>query len=221
VSSEYWKASYLSWKYSAMSLFGKKVTPEEYVKKWKRELKHEERNLERTIRSIEMEEAKVKKSIKDLAKKGELGSVKQLAQELLKSRKTKERLYQSKAQINSVSMQLTSSLSMMKLAGVMQKSTQVMGMMNSLIRLPELNKVMMTMSREMEKAGLIEEILQEPFEDEELDEEADHEVDRIVEEITMPLKTAKVAHDALPAKQAAQKEQEVDELEERLGALKN
>jgi 1,4-dihydroxy-2-naphthoyl-CoA synthase len=31
-----------------------------------------------------------------------------------------------------------------------------MGMMNQVVKLPQLNKVMMTMSREMEKAGLIE-----------------------------------------------------------------
>jgi len=159
--------------------------------------------------------------VKELAKKGEMGSVKHLAKELLKSRKTKERLYQSKAQLNSVSMQLTSGLSMMKLAGVMQKSTAVLGMMNQLVRLPELNKVMFAMSREMEKAGLIEEIINDTFEDEELDEEADQEVDKIVEEITMPLKTAKVAADALPAKQTPATEKEVDDLEERLGALKN
>jgi hypothetical protein len=40
---------------------------------------------------------------------------------------------------------------MMKVAGVMQKSTQIMGAMNNLIRLPQLNQVMMTMAREMEK----------------------------------------------------------------------
>jgi hypothetical protein len=39
----------------------------------------------------------------------------------------------------------------MKLAGVLQKSTAVMAAMNQLIRLPQLNKIMMAMSREMEK----------------------------------------------------------------------
>jgi len=52
-----------------MNLFGKKPTPEEYVKKWKRELQHEQRNLERTIRSIQMEEQKTKIQVKQLAKK--------------------------------------------------------------------------------------------------------------------------------------------------------
>lgn len=93
-----------------MSLFGKKITPEEHVKKWKRELKHEERNLERTIREIDLQEQKTKREIKLLAKKGDLASAKILAKELLRSRKAKERLYKSKAELNSVSMQLTQNL---------------------------------------------------------------------------------------------------------------
>lgn len=93
-----------------MSLFGKTPTPEEYVKKWKRDLKHEERNLERTIREIEMQEQKTKREIKMLAKKGDMGSAKILAKELLRARKTKERIYKSKAELNSVSMQLTQNL---------------------------------------------------------------------------------------------------------------
>ena len=52
-------------------------------------------------------------------------------------------------------MQLQQNLSMMKVAGVLQRSTQVMAMMNNLIRLPQLNKVMMAMAREMEKVCTI------------------------------------------------------------------
>jgi charged multivesicular body protein 3 len=59
---------------------------------------------------ITFEEQKIKKSIKDLAKTNQVASAKQLAKELIRSRKAKERLYESKAQINSVVMQLSQSL---------------------------------------------------------------------------------------------------------------
>jgi charged multivesicular body protein 3 len=205
-----------------MSLFGKKPKPEEYVKKWKRELKREERDLERNIRSIEMEENKLKASIKQMAKKGDkssMASAKTLALELVKSRKAKERLYKSKAQLNSVSMQLTTQLAQMKMAGIMAKSTQVMAAMNQLIRLPQLNKVMMAMSREMEKAGLIDEMIEGILDDDELEEEADEEVNKVLEEITIGIKTAPVVSDELPVKQQG-KEEDVTDLEARLGKLK-
>jgi len=116
-------------------------------------------------------------------------------------------------------MQLSQNLSMMKVAGAMQKSAQVMAMMNNLIRLPQLNKVMMVMAREMEKAGLIEEILEDAVpDDDELDEAADEEVDKVLEELTIGLKSANVATDALSSK--GSKEENMDDLETRLGALK-
>jgi len=199
-----------------MSLFGKKITPEEHVKKWKRELKHEERNLERTIREIDLQEQKTKREIKLLAKKGDLASAKILAKELLRSRKAKERLYKSKAELNSVSMQLTQNLAMMKMAKTMQKSTQIMSFMNQLVRLPQLNKVMVAMAREMEKAGLIEEVMDDVLDTDEVEEEAEEEVSKVIEELTMGLKTATPGSE-LPEKE---KEQGMDDLEARLSSLK-
>lgn len=82
-----------------------------------------------------------------------------MAKEIIRSRKAKERMYKSKAELNSVSMHLQQNLATYKLAGAIKKSADVMRMMNSLIRLPQLNQTMMMMAREMEKAGLIEEMI--------------------------------------------------------------
>jgi len=150
--------------------------------------------------------------------KQNLASAKVLAKEILLSRKATERLYKSKTQLSSVGMQLTEQLSMMKLSGIMARSTQVMAAMNNLVKLPQLNKVMMAMSREMEKAGLIEEMMDGVLDDDdELEDAADEEVDKIVEEITMGVKTAKVATGALPTKE----EDKEEDLTSRLDALKS
>jgi charged multivesicular body protein 3 len=68
-------------------------------------------------------------------------------------------MYKSKAELNSVSMHLQQNLATYKLAGAIKKSADVMRMMNNLIKLPQLNQTMMVMAREMEKAGLIEEMI--------------------------------------------------------------
>lgn len=68
-------------------------------------------------------------------------------------------MYKSKAELNSVSMHLQQNLATFKLAGAIKKSADVMRMMNNLIKLPQLNQTMMVMAREMEKAGLIEEMI--------------------------------------------------------------
>ena len=60
--------------------------------------------------AIQTEEAKVKRSIKDAAKKGQMDVAKILAKEMVQSRKAVSKLYASKAHLNSVSMQMQQQL---------------------------------------------------------------------------------------------------------------
>lgn len=56
--------------------------------------------------------------------------------------------------------------------------------MQELIKLPEISKTMQDLSREMMKAGIIEEMLEDTMEDlepEELEEEAQEEIDKVRE----------------------------------------
>ena len=62
--------------------------------------------------AITREEDKIKKSIKEAAKRGDQTVTKMLAKELIQSRKVKNRLATSKAQMNSVVMQLQEQLGM-------------------------------------------------------------------------------------------------------------
>jgi len=162
-------------------IFGKRLTPEEYVKKWRRELNKERRDLDRNIRGIEREELKVKREIKASAKRGDMSSAKTLAKELVRSKKAKERIAVSKAQLNSVQMQLSQNLAMYKVAGALKKSSEIMTMMNNLVRLPELQHMMMTMAREMEKAGLIDEVVADTLDD--LDDDVEAEADEAVQKV--------------------------------------
>lgn len=60
--------------------------------------------------AIQTEEAKVKRSIRDAAKKGHTDVLKILAKEIVQSRKAVSKLYASKAQMNSVVMQMQNQL---------------------------------------------------------------------------------------------------------------
>ena len=91
---------------SVQKFFGKKTPPDEAVRKWRQSIRNQERSLDRQLRGIEVEEAKVKKSMKLLAKKNDVKGCKSLAKELVRSKKQKNRIYTSKAQLNSIVMQL-------------------------------------------------------------------------------------------------------------------
>jgi charged multivesicular body protein 3 len=204
-------------------LFGKRMTPEEHVKKWKRDLNKEKRELDRNIRGIEREEMKVKREIKASAKRGDMSSAKTLAKELVRSKKAKERIAISKAQLNSVQMQLAQNLATYKMAGTLKKSTEIMTMMNNLIRLPELQHMMMAMAREMEKAGLIDEVIQDTLEDmgeEDLDQEADEAVQKVLDELDLDFREeAPEAGREKPGQKGKVAEPENDEMDAEDEAL--
>lgn len=210
-----------------MGLFGKSKPsdPKEQVNEWCKKIRKEGYNLDRQINAIKREEAKVTRSLKEAAKKGDKESCHILAKELINSRKAVTKLYTAKANLNSVQMQMKSQLATVKVAGTLQTSAEVMKSMSQLVKLPEIQKNMMELSREMMKAGVIEEMMDdvmEPLgEEEEMEEAAQEEIDKIILEITTgKLKDApRALADTLPAAGAEAAGAEEEEVEEDEGEL--
>ena len=119
-----------------MGLFGqtKQKDPKEQVREMKRKLRHEQRAIDRNINHIKREELKVKKSLQEAAKAGNKDVCKILAKEMIGSRRAVSKLHASKAQINSVCMQMDSQAAMVKMSGGMKASTDVMKLMNKLTK---------------------------------------------------------------------------------------
>eukprot|EP00300_Choanocystis_sp_HF-7_P008000 c15639_g1_i1.p1 GENE.c15639_g1_i1~~c15639_g1_i1.p1 ORF type:complete len:204 (+),score=44.31 c15639_g1_i1:74-613(+) len=131
----------------------------ERLREWKSKLRSEGRGIDRQIRSIQLEEQKVLKSAREAAKKGDTQVAKMFAKEILRSRKATTKLYTTKAQLNSLSNQMSVMQSTVRVAGNMGKSAEVMGMMNDLIKVPEITKTMQELAAEMTKAGIMEEMI--------------------------------------------------------------
>lgn len=121
------------------------------------------------------------------------------------------------------------------MAGALSKSTEVMQAMQRLIRIPEVAHTMQELSKEMMKAGIIEEMLDETmdtFEDtEELEEAAQSEIDNVLYEITKgemgkapDVPSAEMPEAKKPVAVSVAEEEDESELEEmqtRLAALKS
>lgn len=155
----------------------------EQVKDWCHKIRKEGYQLDRQVRAIKNEEEKVKRTLKQAATKGDRDTCKILAKEIVNSRKAVNRIYSSKAHLNSVQLQMKNQLATLRVAGALEKSTEVMVAMQNLVRLPEIANVMREMSKEMMKAGIIEEMLEETMESvedtDELEEEVQAEVDKV------------------------------------------
>jgi charged multivesicular body protein 3 len=216
------------------SLFGPpKKSPEEQSKEWVKQLRSEGHKLDAQIRKIQAAERKVTLSAKQAAKKDDTVAVRMLAREIIGSRKAVKRLYTAKAQMNSVSMQLQQQQSQLKLTGAMQKSAQIMAQMNQLTHVNEVQQVMQGLSREMTKAGLLEEMMNDTIDsalEDDVDEgELDEEVGKVVEEMMhAKMSGAHVGAGKLPQRQqvaaeeepAAEDDEEADELMAKFNALR-
>ena len=76
------------------------------MKEWNAKLRKESYALDRQVRSIKREEDKIKKSLKDAAKKNDKQVCTILAKEVVRSRKAINRINASKAQLSSVQLQM-------------------------------------------------------------------------------------------------------------------
>ncbi|KAJ3044285.1 Vacuolar protein-sorting-associated protein 24 [Rhizophlyctis rosea] len=206
-------------------LIGKRLTPEEQVKKWRQSIRAQERELDKGIRGIDAEEAKVKRTIKAAAKRNDVTSCKILAKEIVRSRKARERMYTSKAQLNSLVMHMQQQLATLKVAGSLQKSTDIMKLVNNLVKLPEIHNTMQEMSQEMMKAGIIDEMMEDAIamgDEDDIEEEAESEVNNILFELTDgALGEAGTVGAPLEVEKPEEEEPELDTMQARLTALRS
>lgn len=183
------------------------------------------RKLDRDMSQLKLLEQKTKQYILQSSKRGQkqpsqakqaAAETRTFARELVRIRKQSSRLATSKAQLQSVQMQVNEAFSVRKIEGSLKASTGIMKAVNSLVRLPELMGTMRELSQELVKAGIIEEMVGDSLPDDQLlegeDDEAEAEVDKVLGEILEgKLAKAKVAD--LPVEEEAATAEPEEDLE--------
>ncbi|OLN92206.1 Vacuolar protein-sorting-associated protein 24 [Colletotrichum chlorophyti] len=172
-----------------------KPDPQQQLRKCNALIRSNIRKLERDINQVRQVESKTKNLILQADRRAQRDptrakqaqkEARDFARELIRARKTSNRLVTSKAQLNSVQMQVNEAFAVRKIEGSIRASVGVMKDVNRLIRLPELAGTMQELSVELMKAGIIEEMVGEslPEDMDELEEEeAEGEVDKVLGEI--------------------------------------
>ncbi|KAL1646905.1 Vacuolar protein-sorting-associated protein 24 [Diplodia intermedia] len=212
-----------------------KPTPEEQKRKCNALVRQNVRKLDRDIMQLKQAEQKTKSYIVQASKRAQRNPAmaKQAAQdtrvfakELIRVRKQSSRLHTSKAQLQSVSMQVNEAFSVRKIEGSIRASTGIMKDVNTLVRLPELTGTMRELSQELVKAGIIEEMVGDSMPETELlegeDDEAESEVDKVLSEVLKDkISQAQEPQQdlQLPSQPAAAEEEEEDP-EEMLSAMR-
>ncbi|KAF8395270.1 hypothetical protein HHK36_019212 [Tetracentron sinense] len=234
------------------NLLKPKANPQQQLRDWQRRLRQECRNIERQIRGkfsissfffyVQREEKSVQKAIRDAAKRNDMVSAKALAKEVVRSRRAVNRLHENKAQLNSISMHLGESVAIARTVGHLSKSAEVMKLVNNLMKAPEVAATMQEFSKEMTKAGVIEEMVNDAvdtaLDSEDIEEETEEEVDKILTEIAgetaaqlpetvrrerikQTAQTARTAQEEEAIAEGADDEEELEEIRARLAKVRS
>ncbi|KAG0670428.1 Vacuolar protein-sorting-associated protein 24 [Kluyveromyces marxianus] len=161
--------------------------PKEQHRKLKSILRKNDRQLNKSLNELSSLKSKTQNLIKQAAKKNDIKTVRLYAKELYHVNKQYDRMYTSKAQLQSVGMKIEESFQMNKLQDKMAQSAVLMREVNSLVQLPQLRATMMDLEKELVKSGIITEMMDdtmEPYEDVEEEEEVNEQVEQIVAQYT-------------------------------------
>jgi charged multivesicular body protein 3 len=178
---------------AAASIAEASVDMKEKQREWQRSLLHQQRDLDRNIREIEREEAKVKINIKKAVKDNQMRAAKDLAKNILLSKKAKERLLTCKVHLEGIGLELKAAVATLKVTGAMQRSGEIMKSMNALVKVSETSAACRELAKEMTRFGIMEEMVSEQIDsaldaDGDLDELADAQVEALVQEILSGVK---------------------------------
>lgn len=213
-----------------------KPDPQAQMRKCNALVRSNIRKLDRDIVAVKQVEAKTKnlilqadrRSQRDPARaKQAQQEIRLFARELVRTRRTSARLITSKAQLNSVQMQVNEAFAVRKIEGSIRASVGIMKDVNTLIRLPELAGTMQELSIELMKAGIIEEMVEDtlPSDPDMLmeDDEAEGEVDKVLGEILKDRKEPKLPTVPLtePQKKVEEEEEEEEDAEAMMDQMRN
>merc|ERR1719412_3391568 len=154
--------------------------------------------------------------------KARMGAIRVMAKSIVQQDKQIAQFYATKAQMNSVCLQIKEQQATLKMAKAMKQSAQISKMMGRLVKLPQLQATMQKMSMEMQKNGLIQEMVDDAMDDAMGvdDDDVDEEVDKVIMEITGDtLAGIGAINGKLPAQQQEEKSDDEDE-DEAMDAMK-
>ncbi|PIK55329.1 Charged multivesicular body protein 2a [Apostichopus japonicus] len=165
------------------ALFGRRKTPEQMLRENQRMLNRAIRDLDRERSRMEQQEKKVIADIKKMAKAGQMDAVKVQAKDLVRTRRYVKKFILMKANIQAVSLKVQTLKSTNAMAQAMRGVTKAMARMNSQLKLPAIQKIMMEFEKQSEIMDMKEEMMNDAVDDVLGDEDDEEESEAIVSQV--------------------------------------
>ncbi|CUM68342.1 uncharacterized protein PRCAT00006064001 [Priceomyces carsonii] len=219
--------------------FGKRLTPQERLRKNQRALERTQRELSRETVKLQKQEKKLIGDIKASAKQGQISSAKIQAKDLVRTKSYINKFNSMKAQLQAISLRIQSVRSNQQMATSMRDATRVLNGMNRSMNLPQLSRIAQEFAKENDlmdqKQEFMEDAVDDAMEDDELgeDEQVDEILGKVLDEIGVDLNTTlkdtpNAIHSAEPVSNSNRVAQPIggaptndeDDLQARLDSLK-
>ncbi|OEL21385.1 Vacuolar protein sorting-associated protein 2-like protein 1 [Dichanthelium oligosanthes] len=164
-------------------LFGKRKTPAELLRENKRMLDKSIREIERERQGLQAQEKKLITEIKKTAKEGQMGAVKVMAKDLIRTRHQITKFYQLKSQLQGVSLRVQTLKSTQAMGDAMKGVTKAMAQMNRQLNLPGLQKIMQEFERQNERMEMVSEVMGDAIDDALEGDEEEEETEELVNQL--------------------------------------
>ncbi|KAJ1986375.1 ESCRT-III subunit protein did4 [Dimargaris cristalligena] len=145
--------------------FGKRKSPAEQMRIHQRSLNKAVRELDRERVKLEQQEKKLIADIKKTARNNQMGAVKIMARDLVRTRKYVQKFYQMRTQLQAVALRIQALRSNQQMGEAMRGATKAMKSMNGQMNLPGLQKIMMEFEKESEMMDMKGEIMNDTIDD--------------------------------------------------------
>lgn len=141
------------------------------------------RELDRERTKMEQQEKKVIADIKKMAKQGQMDAVKVMAKDLVRTKRYVKKFIMMRANIQAVSLKLTTLKSQAAMGNAMKGVTKAMGRMNKQMKLPQIQKIMQEFEKQSEMMDMKEEMMEDAIDDAMGDADDEEESDAIVAQV--------------------------------------
>ncbi|KAL8808719.1 MAG: hypothetical protein Q9223_007743 [Gallowayella weberi] len=170
--------------------FGKRMTPQERLRKHQRALEKTQRELDRERVKLENQEKKLVQDIRKSAKNGQMGACKIQAKDLVRTRRYIDKFYSMRTQLQAISLRIQTVRSNEQMMQSMKGATSLLGSMNRQMNLPALQRIAMEFEKENDIMDQRQEMMDDAIDDVtglEDEEEGDEVVNKVLDEIGVDL----------------------------------
>jgi len=181
------------------------------------------RDLEREMRALDRQEAKVIQEVKQLAKQGQNKAAKMMAKEIVRIRNQKQQLMKAKVTVGAVQSKVQSAKATMTVQKSLAGATSAMATANAVNSPTKMQQTMMQYEKQAMMMQTTDELLDELLEDSDGEEEAEELVNAVFDEIGLEMDAQMVSAPKgkiqAPKTKSKTAEEEDEDLEKMLAGL--